>query len=202
MGIAILGAGNLGRTLGKKWALAGHTVLFGSRDLESPKVKTLIESYPEARVVSLAEAINGSRVILFATPYTAVSEIVQEYAENLADKLIFDATNNFGFSVVNNLETIAHFVPTACLYRAFNASGWENFADPIYGEEFIDLFYCGADDENRPLVEDLIYQIGLRPVWVGDLDLAPVVDALGTLWVTLVFRRGLGRGIALKLLSR
>ena len=32
MKIAVLGAGNIGGTLGKKWLAAGHEVVFGVRD--------------------------------------------------------------------------------------------------------------------------------------------------------------------------
>jgi len=39
-------------------------------------------------------------------------------------------------------------------------------------------------------------------VYVGGQEMLPVVDALGTLWVTLAFRRGWGRGVALKLIER
>jgi hypothetical protein len=88
------------------------------------------------------------------------------------------------------------------LYRAFNALGWENFANPRYGELAVDLFYCGQEGEARIRMERLIGDIGLRPVFVGGLELAPVVDALGSLWVTLAFRQGWGRQIALKLVQR
>jgi predicted dinucleotide-binding enzyme len=48
MNIAILGTGNIGGTLGTKWAAAGHTVLFGVRDASSTSARALRESYPEA----------------------------------------------------------------------------------------------------------------------------------------------------------
>ena len=39
MKIAILGAGNIGGTLGKKWLKAGHEVIFGVRDIRSAKTR-------------------------------------------------------------------------------------------------------------------------------------------------------------------
>jgi len=51
-------------------------------------------------------------------------------------------------------------------------------------------------------VEQLIAEVGVRPVWVGGLEAAPVVDTLGTLWVTLAFRQGWGSGIAFKMVER
>jgi 8-hydroxy-5-deazaflavin:NADPH oxidoreductase len=42
MQIAILGAGNIGRTLGAKWAAAGHAVVFGVRDPGSDKARAAL----------------------------------------------------------------------------------------------------------------------------------------------------------------
>ena len=104
--------------------------------------------------------------------------------------------------VVNNIHTIASAVPGAEIYRAFNASGWENFAKPNYSGTAVDLFFCGPDGENRAVMEGLIKDVGLRPVYLGGLEMTPVVDALGILWITLVRNQGYGRSIALKLLQR
>lgn len=203
MNITVLGAGNIGGTMGEKWAEAGHDVVFGVRDASSPKVTTLLsEIAGNARAASVADALAFGDVVLVAIPYDAVAAVVAAHAEALAGKVIIDATNSFGAPVVNNLETIRQTVPTARLFRAFNSLGWEIFARPRFGEVQVDHFYCGPDDEDRPTVEQLIADVGVRPVWVGGLESAPVVDALGTLWVTLAFRRGLGRDIAFKMLER
>ena len=44
MKIAIIGAGNVGGTLGRAWVKAGHEVMFGVRDPSSPKVAALLET--------------------------------------------------------------------------------------------------------------------------------------------------------------
>ena len=49
MNIAILGAGNIGRTLGVKWLAAGHQVTFGVRELESPKTEAARAAADKAR---------------------------------------------------------------------------------------------------------------------------------------------------------
>jgi len=43
MKIAVIGIGNVGGTLGPAWANAGHEVIFGVREPNSLKVKTLLE---------------------------------------------------------------------------------------------------------------------------------------------------------------
>ena len=43
MKISVLGAGNIGGTLGGKWAAKGHDVVFGVRDPQADKVRVLLE---------------------------------------------------------------------------------------------------------------------------------------------------------------
>ena len=54
MKIAVIGIGNVGGTLGPAWAKAGHEVIFGVRDPDSAKVKTLLEKTgPNARAAAV-----------------------------------------------------------------------------------------------------------------------------------------------------
>ena len=102
---------------------------------------------------------------------------------------------------VSNVDVISAGAPAAQVFRAFNSLGWENFEDSRFGGTEADLFYCGPDDEARPAVEALIEEVGLRPVWVGGPDQVQLVDAVGSLWVTLAFRRGMGCRLAFRLLT-
>jgi predicted dinucleotide-binding enzyme len=119
----------------------------------------------------------------------------------LDGKTIVDATNNVGQAVMNSLALLGEYVPKAHCYRAFNNLGWENFADPVFGGVPADLFYCGPAGEARDTVAALIAAVGLRPIYVGDLDQAPVVDNLTRLWFALALEQGYGRHLAFKLLQ-
>jgi hypothetical protein len=203
MNIAILGAGNIAGALGKKWIEAGNNVVFGVRNRNSPKAVALKNYLADrAELSEIPQAIAAAEIVLFATSWAAVTEIAAANAAALPHKIIIDATNNFGGEVVSSIPTLTNQAPGAQVFRAFNALGWENFTNPVYGSVMVDLFYCGADSAGRENVEALIRQVGLRPVYLGGLEMLPVADALGSLWVTLAFRRGWGRGIALKLLER
>lgn len=202
MKIGILGSGNIGGTLGKKWAQAGHDVVFGVREVNSAKVGALLEAAGgNASADSVANAAAFGDVILIAIPWSAAGAMVEAHAEALNGKIVMDATNNFGGPVINNVEAISSNAPAARVYRAFNSLGWENFETPQIGETQVDLFYCGPDDEARPVVEGLIQEIGLRPIWVGDLDVVQIVDSIGLLWVSLIFGQGMGRHLAFKVLT-
>ena len=170
--------------------------------MRSAKAQALHESYPQARLEAIPKALADADVVLLAVTWSAVPEVVRANADALAGKIIVDATNNFGGPVVNNVQAIAGAVPTAIIFRAFNSLGWEVFAQPQFGETQVDMFYCGPEGEARAKVERLIQEVGVRPIWLGGLETVSTVDALGTLWATLAFQRGRGRGIALKLLQR
>ena len=161
-----------------------------------------MKSLPEGTsAASIPDAIRVGDIVVFAVPYGAVAQIVRDNAGALASKIIIDATNNFGAAVINNLAVFAQHTPRALTYRAFNSMGWENFANPVLGGVQSDLFYCGPDGSSRSQIEKLITDVGLRPVYVGGVDVAPVVDAIGTLWVTLAYTRGMGRHLGFKTLT-
>ena len=66
MKLAILGAGSVGSTLGRVWAKQGHTVIFGVRDVNVPKVQTLlaeIGTNAEAAPLALGSSSSGSDYI-------------------------------------------------------------------------------------------------------------------------------------------
>jgi hypothetical protein len=48
----------------------------------------------------------------------------------------------------------------------------------------------------------VIAAVGTRPVRVGDIDAADVVDGITRAWFALAFAEGRGRQIAFKLLGR
>ena len=62
--IAIIGTGNVGSTLGKIWAEAGHTIIYGSRTPDSSRVRSLpLGRYTEASLMMAARAWPGHTVV-------------------------------------------------------------------------------------------------------------------------------------------
>jgi predicted dinucleotide-binding enzyme len=201
--IAVLGAGNIGGTLGKKWAAAGHTVAFGVSDPKGQKAQTVrAELGATVRVGSVADALASADTVLMAVPGGAMDELITANAAQLDGKTIIDAANRMGGGgPPNSFATLRAKTPNARLYRAFNTYGWENFANPETGGVQADLFYCGPDGESRAVVERLIADIGLRPMRVGDEDQVDVVDGLLRLWFALASGQRMGRRLTFKVLT-
>jgi hypothetical protein len=203
MQIAILGAKIIGSTLGRKWAKAGHTVMFGVRNVENPEVQALVRSLGRsASVGTPAEAIEFGEVVVFAIPGGAMAETIGNHAQALHGKIVIDAANRIGAPEMNSAAIFAAHAPDARVFRAFNSLGWENFENPMFGDVQADLFYCGPGGDAQVAVETLISDVGLRPVRVGDIDQASLIDAVASLWFALALGQGLGRHLAFKLLTR
>jgi predicted dinucleotide-binding enzyme len=183
--IAVVGGGNIGRTIGEKWRSAGHDVAFTSRSPEPP------------RTVGIADAIAAAEVVLLAVPGAAVPELLREHGAALDGRLVIDATNDMGSERLNHAESYSS-APGARFVRAFNTLGWELLEDPAIDGEVADLFWCGPDDA---ALEKLLGEVGPRPVRVGDIDLIDVVDGAGRLWLTLVFRGGYPRRLGFRMLG-
>jgi predicted dinucleotide-binding enzyme len=183
--IAVIGSGNIGGTIGEAWRRAGHDVAFASRSPEPPET------------LAIPDAIAGAEVVLLAVPGGVVPDLLAEHGAALDGRLVIDATNDIGGERLHHGDAYAAHAPGARFARAFNTLGFEMFAAPSIGGDVADLFWCGPDGAG---VEQLIADVGLRPVRVGGIDAIDVVDGVARLWLTLVFREGYPRRLAFRML--
>lgn len=210
MRVGILGSGNVGGTLGRKWLQAGHTVTFGVRDPHSESAKELLAATgPGTRMDSLPDTARDSEVLLLSTPWNVVPGVLESLGD-IDGKVIMDATNpllprlaglEFG-GEVSGAEKVQEWAPTARIVKAFNCTGYENMADPVYDGLAASLFYCGDDAEAKALVRTLVVDAGFDAVDVGPLKQARLLEPMALLWITMAMQHGFGRGIAFKLLQR
>ena len=187
MRIAVIGRGNIGSTLGRKWVAAGHDVVYGVRSPGGPGT------------AAVDEAVRGAEAVVLAVPGPAAKEVLAALAHELAGKVVVDTTNNLaGDGALHALDELAD---GAHPVRAFNTVGWEVFDEPAVGGTQADLLFAAEEGKAREVAEQLIRDVGLRPVWVGGIDAIELVDNLTRLWFALAIRRGLGRHLALKVLA-
>lgn len=67
MRICVIGAGNVGGTLGRGWARKGHEVIFGVRQPKAPKTRTLLEQIGgSVKAGTVAEAVAFGSVVALA----------------------------------------------------------------------------------------------------------------------------------------
>jgi 8-hydroxy-5-deazaflavin:NADPH oxidoreductase len=202
--IAVLGAGNIGGTLGRKWVGAGHLVAFGVNDPDGKHAQSLRSDLSDKVTIgTVSEALNSNPdVVVIAVPGAAMDATITGYANQLDGRIILDTANRMGGGPLNSLATFQQHTPGARVFRAFNTLGWENFANPEFEGGPADLFYCGPEADARTVVEQLITDVGLRPMYLGGVEQVGLVDAVAGLWFALALGQGKGRHLAFKVLTR
>ena len=210
MKIGIIGSGNVGGTLGARWAKAGHQVTFGSRDPDAADMKQLLaRAGSNARAATLQDAAKAGDVLLVATPWPATKEILHGLGD-LAGKTVIDVTNPIsadfsGLALGTNTsaaEQVAGWARGAKVVKAFNTIGFNIMENPSFGQDRAVLFYCGDDGGAKRAVKQLAEELGFEAVDAGPLTQARLLEPFAMLWITLALKYGLGREIAFKLLRR
>ena len=213
MQIGIIGAGNVGGTLGKGWTTAGHEVKFGVRNPTEPKIlKLLQECGPRASAGSLAQAAAFGQVIALTTPWDGAKSALEQ-AGNLSNKILIDCTNPvaLGDNLMGGLtlghttsaaEEIAQWTPGTKVVKAFNTTGAGNMANASYGRDKAVMFVAGDDAEAKQKVVQLSNELGFETIDAGPLRQARLLEPLAMLWISLAFTQGFGPNFAFKLLRR
>ncbi|HEA23399.1 hypothetical protein LCGC14_2313870 [marine sediment metagenome] len=181
MKIGIIGSGNIGGTLGKHWAKAGHEVLFSSRH-PNELGNIVRDSDGNAKAVSVAEAFEANAdVYLLAIPFKDIDETAELYAGEYGGKVIIDATNPYperdGEMAQevrddnrNASEYTAMKFSTALTAKAFNTIHANDLKKRAFDTQNpIAIPFAAQDDKSRKATETLISDIGFVPIYVGDL---------------------------------
>jgi hypothetical protein len=187
--IALIGTGNVGGALGRRFAENGHTVVYGSRDPLAADVVTLVSVTGHGAVaLSPAEAAARSHVVVLAIPWSATEDVVRVLGD-LSGKIVIDPTNprvmaSDGFADYpptledSNAERIARLAPGAEVVKAFSTLGAETMLDPSLGEGPVTIPLVGDDRVAKALVGELAREIGLEAVDVGPLRHARIIEGL------------------------
>jgi len=210
MRIGILGAGNVGGALGRGWANKGHDVFFGVPRPKDAKTQDLVRGIgPKARAGTVADAAGFAEVVVLATPWQATQDALRG-AGNLAGKVVVDCTNplNSDFTglavgyTTSGAEQVAEWAKGARVFKAFNQTGFNIMANPVFDGRPAVLFVCGDDDASKPTVLKLATDIGFEAIDAGRLVIARLLEPYAMLWIHLANAQGLGRNFAFGLLRR
>src|SRR5262245_25442850 len=214
MQIAVLGAGNVGGTLGRRWAQAENDVTFGVRNPAEAKVQALVhEIGPNAKVASVAEAASRAAIVVLTVPWESAKDALLA-AGNLKGKIVVDATNPLIMTpeglqeglvighTTSAAEQIAHWAVGAHVVKAFNTTGWQNMTDPLYGAQHLTMLLCGDHAESKTVVAVLAKQLEFEPVDVGPLRSARYLEALAMLWIDMAMFQGFGTNFGFQLVKQ
>jgi predicted dinucleotide-binding enzyme len=143
MRLAIIGAGNVGGTLGTAWAQkAGHEIFFGVRNPTSEQTQAVVRRLgAKGHAGTPAEAVGFAEFIVLTTPWNAADAAIRSMG-NLTGKILLDAINpvamgpdGLGLEIGHNIsagEKVQAWATGASVFKTLNTTGFGNMADPLF----------------------------------------------------------------------
>ncbi|MQW55017.1 NADPH-dependent F420 reductase [Sinorhizobium meliloti] len=191
--ISIIGSGGTAAAIGGLAAKAGHAVEVMSRD--AAKARALAEQVGAGATTGTFGAAPVGDIVILAVPYSAVLDVVKQYGEKLAGKLIIDITNPIksdftGFLTPeesSGAQEIAKVAPAnATIFKAFNTQNAQVLAAGLVGGDPLDVFIAGDDSQAKLCVSAFIDSLELRPMDTGRLTMARTLEHACMLWLGLM----------------
>jgi hypothetical protein len=208
--IAVIGAGNVGGSLGATLSKAGFPVTFGVRD-HNDDAALLARCAKDASTATPAEAAEWAEVVFVAVPAQAAVEVAKSLASQLAGKVVVDCNNPLTWQEGpvwappkegSLAAAIAAVAPQARVVKGFNTFGAEFHADPKTAGGPATVYLAGADAAAKNLVGEIATTAGFRFVDAGPLRNAAVLENFAMLWIHLASVGGQGRNFVFQMQAR
>jgi predicted dinucleotide-binding enzyme len=169
--ITTIGRGNIGGTLGRLWASAGHEVTQLGRD---------------------GGDASDADVVLLAVPGTVVPEALVGVS-GLQGKVIFDATNRIGDQMPPaGYDSVAEYVKATAggpVAKVFHLN-FGAILDQAAGSAKRPSNLWVGDEGARDAVEQLSRDIGMEAVYGGPLERAATAEAFTEILITIFQEAG------------
>jgi NADPH-dependent F420 reductase len=192
--LAVLGGtGDQGRGLARRFALAGHRVVIGSRAAERAEqaAREVLETLPADARVDGADnhsAAAAGDVVIVAVPWEGHGDLLRALAPALAGKIVVDCVNPLGFDAHGAFaldveegsaaQQAAAVLPESTVVAAFHHVSAKLLIDPAVERVDTDVLVLGEDRTATDLVQALAGQIaGMRGIYGGRLRNAGQVEA-------------------------
>jgi hypothetical protein len=208
--VAIIGTGNIGGTLAANFAAGGQDFLLAGRDQEASR-KLASDLDGHAEVVGVDEAVERADVLVFAVWFDSFKQLIAQYGDRLAGKVIVDPTNPVGpdgkggySKFIGERESsgqiLAGLLPAGTpLVKAFGTLSAPTLSAAARQEPDRAVEFYAADDEAAgDLVAELIRAGGYEPVRVGGLDQSIRIEMFGDLHEYGALGRAVTKSEALK----
>ncbi len=201
MKISIIGSGRVAQALATGFLRNKHEVTIGSRE------PSKVNQPAGVRAASPKEATRTGEVVIFAVPYTALTETVKSIGTGeFKGKTVIDATNAvsqsgdlaIGFTT-SGAEELAKLLPEAHVVKAFNTVFAKHMSSGKIGEDKLALLVAGDSENAKGKVMQLAGEIGFDPIDSGPLRVSRYLEPLGMLNIRLAFVQKMGPDIGFKL---
>lgn len=199
MKFAVLGTGEVGRTLASALARRGHDIRIGSRTKDNPDAAKWATANGVSQGDFADAAAFGQVVVVAVSGLHAPAVLEAAGRANIAGKVVVDVTNPLDFSggfpprvVIPDEGSLgAHLqarFPDARIVKTLNTVNNAVMADPatVTGEH--GLFLSADDAEAKEIVAKVLMSLGWRPeqlIDLGGIETSRGPEQLLVLWCDL-----------------
>lgn len=194
MKIAILGSGDVAKSLGTGLRRKGHDVMLGTSD--PARLAGWIAGSGGVHAGSFTKAAEFGELAILAVKGSAALAVVKAAGpQALAGKPVIDATNPIAdkppvngvlqfFTGPNEslLETLQGEFPAIHFVKAFNSVGHAHMIDPKFAGGAPTMFIAGNDDAAKATVAALVRAVGWESADMGRAEAARAIEPLCMLW--------------------
>lgn len=203
MHFAILGTGDVGRTLAAGLFKHGHDVTLGTRDPGAGKLQAWLDDNPGIEAATFAEAAQRAEAVIVALNWSAVEAVLRDVSVHCATKLVIDVTNPLasggdGPPVLavagadSAGESVQRWLPNAQVVKCWNIVGHPHMVDPDLPEAPT-MFIAGDDRVAKEDVRVLLDQVGWPDVVdIGGIEASRHLEGLAMVWIQTYFATGNG----------
>lgn len=181
------GTGDQGRGLARRFAMAGHRVIIGSRSADRANAAAA-EIGHGVQGMTNPDTARDAQIVIAAIPWEGHAELLTELAPHLAGKIVVDCVNPLGFdsrgayplpvAEGSAAQQAAGLLPDSTVVAAFHHVSAKLLMDPEVAGLDLDVLVLGDDREATDLVQALASRIpGVRGIYGGRLRNAGQVEA-------------------------
>ena len=196
--VAIIGTGDMGDSLGPRFAELGYEVVYGSRHPDGAKAQGVVKLTGEgARATTQREAAQAGDIVVLAVPWPAMETVAQNLG-SLDGKIVIDvsfpheqADDGYYRSMVetSSAEMIQQWNPGARVLKAFALQASYVIDDPGVVGGPVSIPIASDDREAKEQVAEIIVAMGLDPIDAGPLRLSRELEAMQRLYGVPFFQR-------------
>ena len=190
--VAVIGTGDLGDSLGPRFASLGYTVIYGSRDPESraprhSSRKTVPLPAPHRRPTTRPQA----DIVVLAIPWPAMETVARSLGD-LDGKIVIDPSMPFkqgadGYPerlfATSSAEMIQDWNPGARVVKTLGTMGSHIIDDPNEAGGVVSMPVASDDKDARETVARILAAMQFDPVDFGPLRMARDIEILQMIYM-------------------
>lgn len=190
--VAVIGTGDMGDSLGPRFAELGYRVVYGSRRPDSDRVKALVERTGDnASATTQQAAARQGDIVLLLVPWPPMETVAQSLG-NLDGKIVIDVSMPFAqgedgypqhMLETSSAEMIQGWNPGARVVKTFATMGSYIIDDPSAAGGTVTIPIASDDRGAKEQVAGIVAAMGLDPVDFGPLRMARYIEIMQMIYM-------------------